>query len=642
MVLESSNDLRDREQHAAVSHRQSPARLLAGPGTGKTWTLTSRVIDLVQSPNVLATAIVALTFTRAAAQELRNRVRNAIGAGTVAPYVATLHSFALQQLIQNGDQIQALPQPIRVADDWEERYIIRPDLGSILGIGVREVDDLLRDLAADWARLDADQTGWEQQFPNPEFLGAWEAHRSGYGYTLRAELVYQLKRAFDQDPDFASGAQPSHLLVDEFQDLNPCDLAVIYHLADRGAELFVAGDDDQSIYGFRHALPQAIRDFVGDRTAADLSLSVCSRCDPEILRFADWLIRQEVGRVRKTIRPEDGKAPGSVELHRFADQFAEARWIAQTCEVLSQTGTGLGEILILLRGDRKGVFSSVLVEALQALNLPVHVDVGGEGPLDTNNGRRLLSLLRLAVEPSDSLALRTLMILDSQNRLGKTAARAVEALASNRGVRFAEALRTNSENASLGRFSNSAREWLGNVDRDSTAYANFFDMSIVPPDDRLREFLSRLENLPIPGDLTNSEELSEALDELLRIQAASNADDLTELIRSIGVTLDEEERVADPDAVNILSMHKAKGLGREVVFIVAVEDETLPGRAANQPGIDEERRLLYVSATRARHRLIMTYVRRRERAQARTGRTNSAPRTLSRFLRNGYLHTEMH
>lgn len=641
VVNETSTEQRDREQSSAVHHRGSPARLLAGPGTGKTWTLTNRVIDLVQDPAVLPTDVLALTFTRAAAQELRTRVRGAIGNET-APYVATLHSFALRHLVRYQDEVDALPLPIRVADDWEEANIIRRDLADILSIGVRDIDELLKALAADWEKLNADQDGWEQVFPDPAFLGAWRRHRETYGYTLRGELVYQLKRALERNPDFAADAQPRHLLVDEFQDLNPCDLGVVHHLRERGAEMFVAGDDDQSIYGFRHALPQAIRDFVVDFGAANLGLGICSRCDPEILRFADWLIRQEVGRVPKAIRAEDGKAPGSVELHGFDDQAAEAEWIANRCVQLEADGTDVSEILILLRGDRYGVYSSVLTDALDRAGMPVHVDVGGDGPLETGDGRRLLALLRLVVSPEDSLALRTLLVLDRGNHLGEGATRAIEELADELGGRFADALRRNQQEDSLGRHSQSARVWLDTTDQATTSFRAYFDLSLVPPDDRAAALVDKLENLPVPGMLQNPDEVADAITEFLRIQAAAEADDLPDLLRSIGATLDDDERVTDPNTINILTMHKAKGLGREAVFIVGAEDETLPGRASNNREMNEERRLLYVSATRARHSLFMTYCKQRTGAQSRTGRTGRARRTLTRFLRDGYIQPTVH
>jgi len=252
------------EQRYVASYVGSHARLLAGPGTGKTRSLTKRICFLIEDRHVGPGAILALTFTRAAARELRQRVQTEVGVEMV-PMISTLHSFALRQLLRNATRIASLPQPFRIADDWEERNIILEDIKILLSLKrIEEARQLLNELSADWQRLTADEADWDQRFPNPAFLGAWREHREIYGYVLRAELVYQLKRGLEQYDDFTLDGPPSHLLVDEYQDLNRCDLAIVKAIGDRGAEVYGAGDDDQSIYGFRMAHPEGIRRFPED------------------------------------------------------------------------------------------------------------------------------------------------------------------------------------------------------------------------------------------------------------------------------------------------------------------------------------------------------------------------------------------
>src|SRR5262249_20654269 len=159
--------------------------------------------------------IVALTFTRAAAHELRKRIEQHLGKGCKLR-ISTLHSFALRQLLRNSSKITSLKQPLRIADDWEERRIILEDLKALLELKrVDEASKLFNRLSADWQSLTADEAGWDERFPDPKFLGAWQQHRGIYGYTLRAELVYQLKRALEQHGNFDLGHQPTHLIVDE-------------------------------------------------------------------------------------------------------------------------------------------------------------------------------------------------------------------------------------------------------------------------------------------------------------------------------------------------------------------------------------------------------------------------------------------
>lgn len=168
-------------------------------------------------------------------------------------------------------------------------------------------------------------------------------------------MVFRLKEQLDADPTFTLTGNYRFVVVDGYQDLNRCDVAVINALADRGATHYVAGDDDQRIYKqLRHAHPQAIRDFVGDHSAADLRLSVCVRCDQRILSLANAVIRQEVNREPKTLIPHETAGPGIVEVLAFQNGPDEARGIARLAESFVDAGVDEGEVLILLRSDFHG------------------------------------------------------------------------------------------------------------------------------------------------------------------------------------------------------------------------------------------------------------------------------------------------
>ena len=208
------------EQRAAAVHTGTHARMLAGPGTGKTRTLTRHICFLIAEKNASPDAVLAITFTRAAARELRQRVERELG-NDRSPRISTLHSFALRQLLRNSAISSKLPQPLRIADDWEEQKIVLRDLKSLLELGsVSCAGDLLNQLSSDWQSLTAEEEDWERRFPNPKFLSAWREHRRVYGYTLRTELVYQLKKTLEQRGDFELDSSIGQLLVDEYQDLN--------------------------------------------------------------------------------------------------------------------------------------------------------------------------------------------------------------------------------------------------------------------------------------------------------------------------------------------------------------------------------------------------------------------------------------
>ena len=356
--------------------------MLAGPGTGKTLTLARRVVYLVTKKDVLRSQILAVTFTRAAAFELRKRISKELeGSKETLPQVSTLHSFALRQLLLNSNLIDSIPQPLRIADDWEERNIIFEDLKVILECHIKHVKEKFNRLSADWQTLDADEEEWEERFPDPRFLSAWRQHRKIFGYTLRSELVYQLKRALEQTGAFSFESEYSHLLVDEYQDLNRCDLAVIYALRDRGLEVFGTGDDDQSIYGFRDAHPEGIRRFEKDYIpSSSLTLETCVRCDRRIIALSQFLASSDLdtGRLEKPLKPRDDAGEGEVHIVRFKDQAFEAKGIATFCRHLFEKECyAPKDILILMRSDWDNCFSSVIEKELENQNIPAAVRAGG-------------------------------------------------------------------------------------------------------------------------------------------------------------------------------------------------------------------------------------------------------------------------
>lgn len=632
----------DDDQRAVASHVGSHARVLAGPGTGKTYVMTRRMAYLVTEVGIPPTAILAITFTRHAAAELRERVIGLIETSP-RPQVSTLHSFALRQLLNNSALVsEALPAPLRIADDYEERNIVIDDLKDMLGRDVSRTKDSLARLSADWETLNADAQDWEQQYPDAPFLGAWLEHRSVYGYMLRAELVYRVKRAIDQHPDFRFEGPPRHVLVDEYQDLNRCDLAVVRALAERGAELYVGGDDDQSIYGFRYAHPAGIRRFCDEYTGAEpLKLELCRRCDPAILRLAEFVAAQDYHRLEKNLRPEEGRGEGEVQLLRFDDQYDEAAGIAMLCRALIDHHDLLPhDILLLIRSDRHAKYSSVLREALSEADVPVSVG-GDRDPFavepggHVKPGRQLLALMHIAANGEDHLGWRTLLDL-RKNGIGGKAVAAIYQYARTCGLTFAQALyeveQTPDHIAKFGRrIAVEVQEIRGLAQQlasDVEAAWDPFDLTSIASG------VQSVAEIVIP----DSEARQQTLDYISDAVESYDAEGIQGLLQALTASSQEIEQQVEQGRVNVLTMHKAKGLTAKAVFVVAAEDELVPGWAQTADAKDDERRLLYVSLTRAKHYLFISYCERRRLQQAHSGRNSGKQaRTLTRFLEHGPL-----
>lgn len=459
-----------------------------------------------------------------------------------------------------------------------------------------------------------------------------------YAYTLRDELVYQLKRALVERGDLDIAPNAKHLIVDEYQDLNACDLAVIQAIRARGAEVYGAGDDDQSIYGFRYALPAGIRRFTETYApAADLKLEICVRCDAAIIDIARFVAQLDPERVDKPLKPRDGAGPGEVLLLWFPNQYDEARGIASIARSLLDERAPdkkhiPDDVLILVRQDRYHAFSKPLVTAFAEAGVPLSVDTSSETPLDTKIGRGVLGLLRVCHHAEDSLGWRTLLS-ERAKGIGEGAFAALYAISKGRAVPFGHMVCSDDLGAlaTYGARLQAARtSLLVDLLAVGAHLETPTDGSTPAP---LVDRITKAVAVAVPDE----KQAAPIVAYLKRVVEESDAGTLADLLQIVSSSRSEtEQQVLQPGAVNLLTMHRAKGLSARTVIVMAAEDEYIPGK---QLGAQEgdERRLLYVSLTRAKERLIITYANKRTGQQQRMGRSTDAVRNLTRYLHDAPL-----
>lgn len=646
------NGLRD-EQAAAASAPRSHRVLLAGPGTGKTFVLVRRIEYLIEVEGLNPRDISAITFTRAAAAEMRHRLEERLGPGGSRIRTSTLHSYALRELLRKG--ARQLPSPLRVAGDWEERWVVVEELGRLLERGVREITNrrgtgALDRLADDWDTLSVAGAGWEEGHPDAPFLGAWRRHREVYGYTLRSELVYQLLVELRSNPEFESPAVEV-IIVDEYQDLNKCELDTVRFLADRAeAEVFAAGDDDQSIYLFRNAVPAGIRAFTADYPEADrMVLSECMRCGQAVLDLANWLIHQEPGREPKDLRSVTAW-DATVHLLRFRGQAAEAAAVARMVRAEIEAGTQPEDILILAKSDPNNRIAHAIQQALAEGEVKLYLP-RGTGDV-TERVTALLEYLNLCKGLKegriDDLAMRSLLELED-NRIGEGRLWAITEIALERRIRFTQAIRDIEDHPEDFR-----GRRLGDVVRERDRILARAESMAQGDDEPFEEWTRRV------GDAigldSDSLHLVQGIVEQIEAELADKADNPSEVRNADDVTSEispgestTRDYVAEllsamtnigetlpahlPEHVTFTTMHGAKGLSADIVFVLQVEEEVIPGEAAGIE-LDEARRLLYVSLTRARKKLVIGACRQRTRSQRFVGSQEVIERSLSSFIRD--------
>jgi DNA helicase II / ATP-dependent DNA helicase PcrA len=615
------------EQRAVLAHDlRRHGRILAGPGTGKSATLITLFNSATPDTPIRAKL---LTFTRAATAELAHKLSEA--ANVLCERPSTVHSFCISVLLSNPG-VGEFPEPFRMADDWENREIVRPTLARRLAIGVQQVKELFAELAANWESLAPEERPGIEATVRARFMGGWQQHREIYGYTLPSELPHTLLRALQQHEDL-EGIQYDILIVDEYQDLNACDLAVLRALADRGCAIIGAGDDDQSIYSFRKAHPEGIRRFPRDYDgAADYPLSITQRCGRRIVEWANFVIQGDPDRpaARGGLRCGAGASEGEVALLSFAGEVAEARGIAAlTHDLITRRDIQPSEILILMRSDHNGQFSNRIKQELEQKGIAFSDPEAVNEILEHDANRRALSLMRLAVHREDSLAWATLLHL--AGGIGPTFNDHIYIRARDARSTFGHAL--------LAEF---ASDFAG-APRSSTRAAPVVEETVrwleahPPPEQMPEDGWARWISDTFPAGVTT--EITNDFRELL-----GNVDDHIEETDELGSYLSQigpvarDLALAKSDGVRIMTLAGSKGLTVEATILCGLESGLVPMDGRD---LAEERRLLYVGMTRAKRFLFGTWARIRRGPTARAGRGRANERRRSSiFLDNGPIQSQ--
>jgi len=612
------------EQRLILAHDSTKhARVLAGPGTGKSATLVAFLDQLLATSQ--GRRVKLLTFTRAATSELAKKVSSHPAA--VAERPSTIHSFAISILLKNPG-VGNLPQPLRIADDWEYERIVRPSLAKRVGVGSKMLKLLLTELESNWQSLRPEDDRRIDPKVRSRFMGAWNENREVLGYTLLAELPYALRNALANHADL-NALDYELLIVDEYQDLNACDLDMLKLIAATGSAIIGAGDDDQSIYHFRKAAPDGIRRFLSDYAgAADYPLSVTLRCGSRIIDWASYVIAGDPDRptTRPPLTAAIGSPPGECALLRFADEKDEASGVAELVgRLVHAERVAPEEILVLLRGDYNEAFSKPLKAELGRLQVPFSDPEAVKRMMEERSNRQMIEMLRLLVHREDSLAWAGLLRLS--NGIGDAFFNYIYDLARQKREKFGRTLLQAHAQAfpdgPRGASSDAHKliygvlDWLDAHQGGYQAQAENWGAWMLG--------LARGGVLPAPTP--DFRALLLALDE--RVEPEHG---LGRYLSQIG-PLGKDIAQAESKGVRIMTMGGAKGLTVQATIVMAVEDGVVPRPDCS---LGEECRLLYVAMTRARNYLFLTWAARRRGPTARSGRAQVGGfRNFSHFLQAG-------
>ncbi|MFZ1488971.1 MAG: ATP-dependent helicase [Ilumatobacteraceae bacterium] len=603
------------KQQAGASDQAAEVRLVAGPGTGKSFSIEARVEHLLNH-NVQPQSILAVSFTRNSAKDLADRIAarcTLVGLPQGADVsVSTLHSVALR-VLRLANLLNQYPVDPRVLDEWEMRHWIDEEFSVDIGVPPGRAREVREFHEALWSTGQANPANYIPATPpisqaeQQRFNTFHRDQTTFYACLLVGEIVQTcMLHAAPGAIDPRALLNVDHLIVDEYQDLNPMDLRFVDHLVSQGVTTFVAGDDDQSVYSFRHASPQGIQSFAQRfPQASDHMLSDCFRCTPTVLNAALSVLTYFAtqGRIPKQLTSLYGSATpvvrGHASMTRYASPQAEAASIAESCIELHVAGLNWGDIMILL-GNRR-VMATEIENALTTKGVPFS-PVQSDPFRDTEAGRTGYSLLRVLADSDDLVAHRNLLTLLPQ--MGPTRCLDVTRRCIAANMNAVDLYRGHIPNAVLQPMQlarvNEVRGLVGVVQGwalgDTVAQRGAALSQLVAQvrnaaDQQLWDTFCQA----LPPDAT--------LQELLVLLQADDLEKRNALLMAVHERLGLDAPPAlDPDLVQIMTMHGSKGLSAKVVFIPGLEENVFPThRILQKPGlVAEGARLTYVSITRAR------------------------------------------
>lgn len=602
------------EQRAIIGHHPGQhARVLAGPGTGKSFTAMVWLGHLVERHDGIRAKL--LTFTRAATAEFAEKLRSG-GLAEVIDAPQTVHAHALSVLVGMHDH--ALPSPLRIPDGWETKALVHPYLATHLRVRghedatVRVVRNLEAEMAAAWETLDPERVLIADVDPELRraYVAAWNEHRRVFGYSLLAELPYRAGQALaDRGEDHEPALDL--LLVDEYQDLNRADIRFVTELSNLGVTIIAIGDDDQSIYGWRHAAPEGIRGFLDEFTTdASYPLTVSRRCGTKILNAASELIETAPHRAGKpALSSPDDATDGMFAYIRFRTTEDEANGVARMVAQRVADGVPAEEILLLARSS-VDVWFRVLEPDFEARGLTISSVAWVDDALTEPALRRMIALGRLAENGEDPLAWWALTITLNE-RVGPAFDGYVQERRSPDETWGSALLRLHHEG--FPELATGTKQRVAGVIEEVTALLGELDMGAELGASGWGGWLAERID---PGDASaNASKLLEMVG-----QAVDPREGLSQFLNKlepVGKDLAREET----GGVRLMSMSQSKGLTVNSAIVLGVEEGMVP---LERPGIDvnEERRLLYVAMTRATDFCVLTSAMRRKDQLARIGRPN--------------------
>ena len=626
----------NKEQQEAVCHYEGPLLILAGAGSGKTRVLTNRIAWLISEKQVDPWNILAITFTNKAAGEMKSRVEKQLGDEGRGVWTATFHSTCCRILRRFADRI-GYDTHFDIYDTEDQKSVIKSVMKALKADpAVYKERTIMGLLSSAKDELIGPDEYEKNSAGNPAALTTARIYRE-YQSQLKKnnaldfdDLLFKTVELFRKCPDVLEYYQDRFrfIMVDEYQDTNTAQFEFVHLLSARYKNLCVVGDDDQSIYRFRGANIGNILNFekVFPNTKV-IRLEQNYRSTKNILNVANSVIHNNHGRKEKTLWTDNGEG-SQVRFMQLGSGYEEADFICN--DIQRKVSKGLysyEDCAILYRTNAQ---SRLLEEKLMMANIPYKI-IGGINFYSRKEIKDVLAYLKTISNASDDLAVRRIINIPKRG-IGATSIERAEQYASVNGLSFYQALEKAREIPGIGRGETKMENFVSSI-RAFRTKAQM--MSVTELISNILDTTGYVNELKAEGS-DEALERMENLDELISKAAAYEEDNeeasLAGFLEEVALVADIDNLEENGHQVVLMTLHSAKGLEFDNVYIAGMEENLFPSYMSimaedGQESIEEERRLCYVGITRARKDLTLTAARSRMiRGQVQYNR-------VSRFIR---------
>lgn len=594
-------------QRTAVLAKDGPLLILAGAGSGKTKTLTHRIGYLIGEQNVWPNQILAVTFTNKAAREMRERLAELLGQPNsrgFMPWMGTFHGICVRLLRQDGAAI-GIASNFVIYDEDDRQGLIKQAM-KLESITDRQIKSRAVSSAISAAKNDMiDPEAYEQTANYPfqksvaKLYKAYERLRKEAGALDFDDLLLEVVRLFTEQPDVRDKwrQQFRHILIDEYQDTNAAQYAIVKSLVGPERNICVVGDDWQSIYSWRGADFRNILNFERDFPGAlVVKLEQNYRSTGAILEAANNVITKNTERTDKKLWTSEGQGE-PVQIHELYDEAEEAQLVAS--RISAQTAMGArrpDEFAVLYRTNAQ---SYTLERALLQARVPYQI-VGGVRFYDRKEIKDVIAYLRVMYQPNDRMSFSRIANIPARG-LGASSLERFISWQSGSGLSIIDALQRVSEIDGLTPRAKKSFASLGEL-------LASFDPMHDEPSGIIETLLQKSGYLTYLRDGTpQAEDREENVSSL--VSDAKTFASLPDFLAEVALMTSADESKSEP-SVTLMTLHAAKGLEFPVVFMVGMEEGIFPHSRIHESGpseLEEERRLCYVGMTRARQELHLSF-----------------------------------